>query len=74
MQTGLATDTLQQNEAFRRVSYGFTVFSIVAPLGVLGVAAVVFVAAFVVNWVGAVRYWKWRMARLEGRGKRSEHP
>ncbi|KAG7002424.1 hypothetical protein G7Y79_00027g061160 [Physcia stellaris] len=74
MQAGLATDKLQQSEAFQRVSYGFTVFSIAAPLGMLGVAAVVFVAVFVVNWMGAVRYWKERMAWIEGRGRRREHP
>ena len=32
MQVGLATDRLGQSDAFQNVSYGFTVFSIVAPL------------------------------------------
>ena len=74
MQAGLATDALQQSKVFQRASYGFTVFSIVAPLGLLGATTVVIVAVFVMNWAGTVRYWKGRMAWIEGRGKRREHP
>ncbi|KAK3898053.1 hypothetical protein C8A05DRAFT_19295 [Staphylotrichum tortipilum] len=36
MQVGLATDRLQEDPAFQRASYGFTVFAILAPLGVFG--------------------------------------
>ena len=39
MQVGLATDRLNQNPHFQNASYGFTVFSILAPL--VGLAAVV---------------------------------
>lgn len=34
MQVGLATDRLQEDPAFQRASYGFTVFAILAPIGV----------------------------------------
>lgn len=35
MQVGLATSELQDSKMFNRASYGFTIFAIVAPLGVL---------------------------------------
>ncbi|KAJ0297156.1 hypothetical protein Brms1b_013629 [Colletotrichum noveboracense] len=42
MQVGLATEALQNNEAFRSASYGFTVFSIVGPLVAAALVVVVF--------------------------------
>ena len=39
MQVGLGTEQLQQDSAFNRASYGFTVFSIVAPIALVAVLA-----------------------------------
>ncbi|CAJ2507808.1 Uu.00g089940.m01.CDS01 [Anthostomella pinea] len=51
MQVGLGTDRLQSDGAFQSVSYGFTVFSIIAPL-VAGVGIIIGVLAmFVSNWI-----------------------
>ena len=41
MQAGLATTELQNSKTFNRASYGFTVFSVMAPLGVLVVLLIV---------------------------------
>lgn len=57
MQVGLATTTLAQNPAFQRASYGFTVFSILAPVVLCASILVVFVVAFIVNWKVALA-WK----------------
>ncbi|KAK8863180.1 hypothetical protein PGQ11_009415 [Apiospora arundinis] len=40
MQVGLATDRLQENDAFQRASYGFTVFAILGPLCAFGLVIV----------------------------------
>lgn len=54
MQVGLATDTLAKNDAFQNASYGFTVFSILAPIIlVLSVVALV-VVFFFYNWIATV--------------------
>ncbi|KAI0169703.1 hypothetical protein GGR52DRAFT_581018 [Hypoxylon sp. FL1284] len=51
MQVGLGVERLQEDEAFQSASYGFTVFSIVAPL-VAGVGILLAVLAmFVSNWI-----------------------
>lgn len=65
MQVGLQTERLGTNKHFQRASYGFTVFSVVAPLGVLGLVAGVFLGVFTVNWVLSNRYWRRRMDRIE---------
>lgn len=46
MQVGLATDELQSSSAFQRASYGFTVFSILAP--VIAVAVVLLLTLLLV--------------------------
>jgi len=51
MQVGFATDELKNNAAFSRASYGFTVFAILAPLGLGGTIAVVVAVLFVTNVV-----------------------
>jgi len=51
MQVGFATDELKSNAAFSRASYGFTVFAILAPLGLGGTIAVVVAVLFVGNVV-----------------------
>ncbi|KAI1506279.1 hypothetical protein F5X99DRAFT_366161 [Biscogniauxia marginata] len=50
MQTGLATNQLQSSDAFQSVSYGFTVFSIIAPIGAAAVMLITFVCLFIINW------------------------
>ena len=49
MQLGLGTRELENNLAFNRACYGFTVFSIVAPLAVTGSAATVLVVLIPFN-------------------------
>ncbi|KAF9774896.1 hypothetical protein IL306_007058 [Fusarium sp. DS 682] len=63
MQVGLATPQLGENYAFQRVSYGFTIFSIVAPVGFVLVVALLLILFFFYNWVAAVTFKKKR--RLE---------
>ena len=55
MQVGFATDELKNNAAFSRASYGFTVFAILAPLGLGGTIAVVVAVLFVGNVIFALR-------------------
>ena len=55
MQVGLATTELQASTLFTRASYGFTVFSIVAPLGILLVALFVLVILITFNFIYAVK-------------------
>ena len=49
MQVGLATDRLQNDSGFQRASYGFTVFSIIAPLGAMGMVMLVLVGQVIFN-------------------------
>lgn len=65
MQVGLATEKLGKNETFQNATRGFTVFSFVAPIGMLGLVGVLFVGMFVVNWVWTRRYWERRMRWIE---------
>ncbi|KAI1335247.1 hypothetical protein F5Y15DRAFT_254928 [Xylariaceae sp. FL0016] len=56
LQVGLGVDRLQSNAAFQNVSYGLTVFSIIAPL-IAGVGIVIAVLAmFVSNWMVTTKY------------------
>ena len=75
MQVGLATQKLQGNASFQAASWGFTVFSMVAPLAGLGLVGGVLAGMFVGNWVAARRYWKRRMRWIEGRQEwtKTEH-
>ncbi|KAI1104889.1 hypothetical protein F4804DRAFT_305784 [Jackrogersella minutella] len=50
MQVGLGVDRLQEDEAFQNASYGFTVFSIIAPLVASGGIALVVLVMLVSNW------------------------
>jgi len=64
MQVGLGVDKLQSNQTFQDASYGFTVFSIVAPL-----AAVVFIFLFVIamfasNWKETKKYERRRFQEM----------
>lgn len=56
MQVGLATDSLSGNADFQSASYGFTVFSIIGPLGALGLIALCFTYIFLNNLIVAIRY------------------
>ena len=49
MQVGLGTTKLQSSALFNRASYGFTVFSIVAPLGILLALLVVLLILIIFN-------------------------
>ncbi|KAI1503616.1 hypothetical protein F5X99DRAFT_374978 [Biscogniauxia marginata] len=56
MQVGLGTEKLQSDEAFQNVSYGFTVFSMIAPL--IAGAGIMFVVLgmFISNWFATKDY------------------
>ena len=55
MQVGLATTELQSSTMFNRASYGFTVFSIMAPLGILFVVLSVLLILIFFNLNYAVK-------------------
>ncbi|KAF6809165.1 hypothetical protein CMUS01_13739 [Colletotrichum musicola] len=67
MQVGLATEALQNNEAFQSASYGFTVFSIVGPLVAAALVVAVFCYLFVGNWVATLHYSRRRLGRIRAR-------
>lgn len=50
MPVGLAADELEKDWRFQQACYGFAIFSMVAPVVVVGVLLVVFVPMFVTNW------------------------
>lgn len=55
MQVGLATSELQSSQMFNRASYGFTVFSIMAPLGILFVLLLVLLFLIILNFDHAIK-------------------
>ena len=65
MQVGLATDGLQNNGAFQSASYGFTVFSILGPLIVIGLVFCAFCYVFVNNWIITRRYRRKRSDEIK---------
>ena len=65
MQVGLATSRLQHSSAFQQASYGFTVFSILAPLALLGLFLGMFLVIFLFNLDATLRYWKKRRPAIE---------
>ena len=56
MQVGLATDGLQHNSMFQNASSGFTVFSVLAPLIVIGVAACIVFILVLFNFYNTRSY------------------
>lgn len=56
MQVGLATSHLGSNLAFQDVSWGFTVFSMVAPLAALVMILLFFVVMFFWNWHATLKF------------------
>lgn len=71
LQVGLATDRLQPSSTFQNLSYGFTVFSIAAPILVTAAILSVFLVAFLTNWYATSTYHRRRLndikaTRLDG--------
>ncbi|KAI3323006.1 hypothetical protein HD806DRAFT_497505 [Xylariaceae sp. AK1471] len=56
LQVGLGTDRLTGDTAFQNFSYGFTVFSIIAPLIAVVSIFVVVLAMFVSDWRATTKY------------------
>ncbi|KAI5917554.1 hypothetical protein F4810DRAFT_716339 [Camillea tinctor] len=56
MQVGLGVERLQADQAFQDVSYGFTVFSIIAPLIAGAGIMLVVLGVFVSNWLATKNY------------------
>lgn len=69
MEVGLATERLQINKRFQAASYGFTIFSILALVVVIGVVAAFFLVLSVYNLVITLVYRREREKRLSGREK-----
>lgn len=56
MQVGLATTQLADNEAFQLASYGFTIFSILAPLAAMFLVLAIFLYMYVSNWLATLSF------------------
>lgn len=54
MQVGLATHQLGDNNAFQNASYGFTIFAITAPVGLVLVIVLLLLFLFFYNWAATV--------------------
>lgn len=65
MQVGLATKALADNDAFQTASYGFTVFSIMGPLGTAALIVLAFCVIFVYNWIATATYHKERFQHIQ---------
>ncbi|CZT04804.1 uncharacterized protein RAG0_11127 [Rhynchosporium agropyri] len=64
LQVGLATQRLRENTLIQDLSYGFTIFSIVAPAIFVPLVLLAFCAGFVINWVWTEKTQKERMSLL----------
>jgi hypothetical protein len=64
MKVGLGTNSLKDNPVFRSVSYGFTIFSILALLVVLGVVLILILALAIFNIMHMVSWTRGTEARL----------
>ncbi|KAH6896830.1 hypothetical protein B0T10DRAFT_475191 [Thelonectria olida] len=64
MQVGLGTNRLVESEAFQAASWGFTVFSMIAPIGAVMILLLVFAVVFWVNLVNTRRGEVSRAAHL----------
>lgn len=69
MQVGLATKALGNDEAFQAVSYGFTVFAMVASLAAVMTLFAVFLSLFTYNLVQTLSYVKTRQLELRRSGQ-----
>ncbi|KAK3327493.1 hypothetical protein B0T19DRAFT_475266 [Cercophora scortea] len=61
LQVGLTTKSLPENESFQTFSTGFTIFSLVGPIGVLLLLIVYFLVVFTANWLATESFEKQRM-------------
>ncbi|KAL6406467.1 hypothetical protein AUP68_09261 [Ilyonectria robusta] len=64
MQVGLATESLEDNDAFQSASYGFTLFSILGPLVCAGLIVLAFFYIFVHNWIATVACKNMRLRHI----------
>lgn len=71
MQVGLGTNRLSQDETFQAASYGFTVFSILGPLGAVLLVLIIFGITLLYNLLRTTRF-EARRARRLGRSWASE--
>jgi hypothetical protein len=62
MQVGLGTNTLQKSLLFQRASYGFTVFSIIAPLILITISTFIVLLFAVFNYLSTKNYLQKRIA------------
>ncbi|KAH6843255.1 hypothetical protein B0I37DRAFT_215091 [Chaetomium sp. MPI-CAGE-AT-0009] len=65
MQVGLGTTKLADDETFQAASYGFTVFSILGPLGAFLCFLVIFAASLIYNTLRTRRFEARRARRLK---------
>lgn len=64
MSVGLSVDELEQNWRFQEACYGFAVFSMMAPVVVVGIVVMVFVPMFLANWSRTIIRERARFAQL----------
>ncbi|KAF4463660.1 glycosyltransferase family 28 domain-containing [Fusarium albosuccineum] len=64
MQVGLGVERLQESEAFQNTSYGFTIFSLVAPLVGAVLIFLIVLAMFVSNWRATKSFEKRRFVEM----------
>lgn len=65
MQVGLGVEGLQSNTAFQNTSYGFTVFSLTAPLAGAGAIITLVLPMIVSNWMATKAYEKKRFREMK---------
>lgn len=63
MQVGLGTTELREDKMFQRASYGFTVFSIVLPVFVVGISLLLFSWFFIFNLLATKAFLNSRRQR-----------
>lgn len=66
MQVALGTSYSQNNDGFERASYGFAVFSIIAPLVSVTAMLAILLGLVLSNLVATLRYRQRRLATIEG--------
>ncbi|KAI1175490.1 hypothetical protein F4777DRAFT_327939 [Nemania sp. FL0916] len=64
LQVGLGVDRLTESPAFVNFSYGFTVFSLIAPVILVVGVFLFFLALFISNWLVAKKYEERRFAEM----------
>lgn len=69
MQVGLSTDALKENPSFQRASWGFTVFSILAPLLFAVIASILVFLYVIFNYQSTKKFNRERMAFFTNLGQ-----